>query len=63
MKRDLLAIRGERRTPLVPRRVADDERPALVDAETTCTAIAPGWVMSVDGQGAFLLTHEKEEDK
>jgi N-methylhydantoinase A/acetophenone carboxylase len=37
--------------------------PALVDAETTCTAIAPGWVMSVDGQGAFLLTHEKEEDK
>jgi N-methylhydantoinase A/acetophenone carboxylase len=37
--------------------------PALVEDETTTTAVAPGWVLTVDEYGTFLLTNEREEGK
>ncbi|HUZ39038.1 MAG TPA: hydantoinase/oxoprolinase family protein [Streptosporangiaceae bacterium] len=33
--------------------------PALVEAETTTTAVAPGWSLVVDERSAFILTHEQ----
>jgi N-methylhydantoinase A/oxoprolinase/acetone carboxylase beta subunit len=33
--------------------------PALVEAETTTTAVAPGWTLEVDERSAFILTHER----
>jgi len=33
--------------------------PALVEAETTTTAVAPGWALLVDERSAFILTHEQ----
>ena len=35
--------------------------PALVEAETTTTAVAPGWTLVVDQHSAFTLTHEQEK--
>jgi len=35
--------------------------PALVEAETTCTAVAPGWVLRVDERSALILTHETDD--
>jgi N-methylhydantoinase A/oxoprolinase/acetone carboxylase beta subunit len=37
--------------------------PALVEAETTTTAVAPGWSLLVDEHGSFVITYEKEELK
>jgi N-methylhydantoinase A/acetophenone carboxylase len=37
--------------------------PALIEDETTTTAVAPGWVLAVDEYGTFLLTNEREEGK
>jgi N-methylhydantoinase A/acetophenone carboxylase len=37
--------------------------PALVEDETTTTAVAPGWVLTVDEYGTFLLINEREEGK
>ena len=36
--------------------------PALVEAETTTTAVAPGWSLVVDDRSAFNLTHEHGQD-
>ncbi|HUZ56959.1 MAG TPA: hydantoinase/oxoprolinase family protein [Streptosporangiaceae bacterium] len=33
--------------------------PALVEAETTTTAVAPGWSLVVDERSAFILTYEQ----
>jgi N-methylhydantoinase A/acetophenone carboxylase len=35
--------------------------PALVEAETTCTAVAPGWSLRVDERSALILTHETDD--
>jgi N-methylhydantoinase A/oxoprolinase/acetone carboxylase beta subunit len=35
------------------------EGPALIEAETTTTALAPGWTLQVDERSAFILTHER----
>jgi N-methylhydantoinase A/acetophenone carboxylase len=34
--------------------------PALVEADTTTTAVAPGWTLTVDERSAFILTLEGE---
>jgi N-methylhydantoinase A/acetophenone carboxylase len=36
--------------------------PALVEAETTTTAVAPGWSLVVDDRSAFILTHEQGQE-
>lgn len=35
--------------------------PALIDGESTTVVVSPGWTLSVDGHGAFILTHDQEE--
>jgi N-methylhydantoinase A/oxoprolinase/acetone carboxylase beta subunit len=37
--------------------------PALVEAETTTTAVAPGWTLVVDERSAFILTREFTPDQ
>ncbi|MHB1928684.1 MAG: hydantoinase/oxoprolinase family protein [Acidimicrobiales bacterium] len=36
--------------------------PALVEADATTTAVAPGWSLLADERGAFILTRDEEEE-